>query len=83
MTGVPDLDIAVRVTPETFDAMVAKRWSNVKPDAARARTRDRAIETGKITAGDSIPKLSGLGSQVQDILGDEVDHVDVSIIKTG
>lgn len=83
MTGASDLDIAVRVAPETFDAMVAKRWSNVKPDSARARTRDRAIETGKITAGDSIPKLSGLRSQVQGILGDEVDHVDVSIIKMG
>ncbi|MFF1719382.1 RHS repeat-associated core domain-containing protein [Streptomyces sviceus] len=83
MTGASDLDIAVRVTPETFDAMVANRWSNVKSGSARARTRDRAIETGKITAGDSIPKLSGLRSQVQDILGDEVDHVDVSIIKMG
>lgn len=83
ITGASDLDIAVRVTPETFDAMVAKRWSNVKPDSARARTRDWAVETGKITAGDSVPKLSGLRSQIQDILGDEVGHVDVSIIKMG
>ncbi|ROP44265.1 RHS repeat-associated core domain-containing protein [Streptomyces sp. PanSC9] len=83
ITGASDLDIAVRVTPETFDGMVARRWSNVKPDSARQRTRDRAIETGKITAGDSIPKLSGLRNQIQEILGDEVHHVDVSIIKMG
>lgn len=38
---------------------------------------------GSITAGDSVPKLSGPRSQVQGILGDEVDHVDVSIIKMG
>ncbi|MGW5611877.1 RHS repeat-associated core domain-containing protein [Streptomyces sp. NPDC003753] len=83
VTGASDLDVAVRLTPETFDAMVDERWSNVKPGSAKERTRDRALETGKITAGDSMPKLSGLRSQNQDILGDEVGHVDVSIIKMG
>lgn len=63
--------------------MVANRWGNVKPGSAKARTRDRAIETGKITAGDSIPRLSGLRTQIQGILGDDVHHVDVSIIKMG
>ncbi|WP_225827101.1 hypothetical protein [Streptomyces naphthomycinicus] len=71
------------MTPQTFDAMVAKRWNNVNPGSARGRTGDQAIATGKITAGDSIPKLSGLRNQVQEILGNEVDHVDVSIIKMG
>ncbi|MFH9405289.1 RHS repeat-associated core domain-containing protein [Streptomyces sp. NPDC017638] len=83
VTGASDLDIAVRVTPQTFDAMVAKRWPDVRPDSAKGRTRSWAIETGKITAGDSRPKLSGLRTQIQDILGDQVSHVDVSIIKMG
>ncbi|MEV1070014.1 RHS repeat-associated core domain-containing protein, partial [Streptomyces sp. NPDC050263] len=83
VTGASDLDIAVRVTPESFDSLVAKRWPNVKPGSAQERTRDWAIDTGKITAGDARPKLSGLRSRVQAILGDNVHHVDVSIIKMG
>ncbi|MCX5557430.1 RHS repeat-associated core domain-containing protein [Streptomyces sp. NBC_00038] len=83
ITGSSDLDIAVRVSPETFDAMVAQRWVGAKPGSAKARTRDWAIETGKITAGDSIPKLSGIRNEIQGILGDEVHHVDVSVIKMG
>ncbi|WP_407078335.1 RHS repeat-associated core domain-containing protein [Streptomyces sp. NPDC005435] len=83
VTGGSDIDIAVRVMPKTFDAMIAKRWSSPRPGSANSRTRDRAVATGKITAGDAVPKLSGLRGQVERILGDEVSHVDVSIIKMG
>ncbi|MFJ2937951.1 RHS repeat-associated core domain-containing protein [Streptomyces sp. NPDC087219] len=83
VTGSSDLDIAVRVSPQTFDGLIAARWSNVKPGSAQARTRDHAIATGKITAGDARPKLSGIRAQVQAILGDDVHHVDVSIIRIG
>ncbi|WP_086025944.1 RHS repeat-associated core domain-containing protein [Streptomyces viridochromogenes] len=83
VTGSSDLDIAVRVMPETFDAMVAQRWGGAKPGSAKARTRARAIETGKITAGDSIPRLSSIRNDIQEILGDGVHHVDVSVIKMG
>ncbi|MCX5613494.1 hypothetical protein OHB39_39300 [Streptomyces sp. NBC_00047] len=83
MTGASDLDIAVRVTPEVFNAMAAQRWSGVTPGTARARTGAWAVETGKITAGDAIPRLSGARDKIQGILGSEVDHVDVSIIRIG
>lgn len=82
-TGASDLDIAVRVTPEVFAAMAAQRWNGVTPGTARAKTGAWALETGKITAGDAIPKLSGMRAKIQRTLGDEVDHVDVSIIKIG
>lgn len=83
VTGSSDLDIAVRVTPETFDSMISQRWGNVKSGSAKARTRDRAIEAGKITAGDATPRLSGIRNEIQGILGDSVHHVDVSIIRMG
>ncbi|MEU4267690.1 RHS repeat-associated core domain-containing protein [Streptomyces sp. NPDC026092] len=83
VSGRSDLDVAVRVSPGTFDALVAARWPNANPGSSKARTRDHAIATGKITAGDARPKLSGIRDQVQAILGDEVHHVDVSIIRMG
>lgn len=82
-TGASDLDIAIRVTPEVFNAMAAQRWNGVTPGTARAKTGAWALETGKITAGDAIPKLSKMRAKIQQTLGDEVDHVDVSIIKIG
>ncbi|WP_461712273.1 RHS repeat-associated core domain-containing protein [Streptomyces sp. DSM 41013] len=81
--GRSDVDIAVRVSPETFDALVAKRWPSVNPGSSKARTRDHSIATGKITAGDARPKLSGIREQIAKTIGDDIDHVDVSIIKVG
>ncbi|WP_307798678.1 RHS repeat-associated core domain-containing protein [Streptomyces beijiangensis] len=83
VTGGSDIDIAVRVSPEAFDAMVQKSWKNPNPGSSKARTRDHAVETGKITAGDARPKLSGIRDEIQGILGDTVSHVDVSIIRRG
>ncbi|MFJ6914868.1 RHS repeat-associated core domain-containing protein [Streptomyces sp. NPDC101133] len=81
--GRSDVDIAVRVSPETFEALIAKRWSSVNPGSSQARTRDHAVATGKITAGDVRPRLSGIKKDVAKALGDEVDHVDVSVIRVG
>ncbi|MFF4099165.1 RHS repeat-associated core domain-containing protein [Streptomyces sp. NPDC001903] len=83
ITGGSDIDFAVRVTPETFDRLIAARWKNPNPGSQNEATRDHAIKTGKITAGDARPKLSPIRDQVSKILGDDVDHVDVSIIKIG
>ncbi|WP_435970193.1 RHS repeat-associated core domain-containing protein [Streptomyces sp. Qhu_M48] len=83
-SGRSDLDIAVRVTPETFNSMVHARWGNVNPGSSRANTRDWAIKTGKITAGDVKPKkLSGIRDAVFAIVGDEIVKVDVSVIRMG
>ncbi|WP_254711985.1 RHS repeat-associated core domain-containing protein [Streptomyces sp. TRM64462] len=79
-----DVDIAVRVTPETFDALIAKRWPNPpNPGSSNASTRAHAIEVGKLTAGDVRPRLSPFRGEVEKILGDTVDHVDVSVIRMG
>ncbi|GAA4919704.1 RHS repeat-associated core domain-containing protein [Streptomyces coeruleoprunus] len=79
-----DVDIAVRVTPATFDALIAKRWPKPpNPGSNNADTREHAIKTGKITAGDVRPKLSPFRKDVVTILGDTVDHVDVSVIRMG
>ncbi|WP_411117381.1 RHS repeat domain-containing protein [Streptomyces sp. 058-1L] len=83
VTGGSDIDFAVRVTPETFDRLIASRWKNPNPGSNNAATRDHAIETGKITAGDVRPKLSPIRREVTKILGDNVDHVDISVIKIG
>ncbi|NEB10591.1 nucleotidyltransferase domain-containing protein [Streptomyces coelicoflavus] len=81
--GRSDVDIAVRVSPETFDALLSKRWSSVNAGSSQARIRDHAVATGKITAGDVRPRLSGIKKNIAKMLGDEVDHVDVSVIRVG
>ncbi len=82
--GRSDVDIAVRVSPETFDALVAKRWPSANPGSSKARTRDHAIATGKINSGDVRPRLSGISKEIFNIMRDEVvDHVDVSVIRIG
>ncbi|MEU9957338.1 RHS repeat-associated core domain-containing protein [Streptomyces sp. NPDC050982] len=83
VVGSSDLDIAVRVTPETFDAMVSQRWGRANPGSANAKTRDWAVETGKITAGDSVPRLSRIRREIDEITNFDLSHVDVSVIKMG
>ncbi|MFE3072348.1 RHS repeat-associated core domain-containing protein [Streptomyces sp. NPDC059247] len=82
--GRSDLDIAVRVTPETFNRMIKERFGGVNEGSNRADTRDHAVATGKITAGDAWPqRLSGIRKSIQPVVGDEILKVDVSIIKMG
>ncbi|WP_308409670.1 RHS repeat-associated core domain-containing protein [Streptomyces sp. A3M-1-3] len=83
VTGGSDIDIAVRVSPEIFHELIGKRWSNPRPGSSNARTMEHAIKTGKITAGDARPKLGGMRDEISRVLGNTVDHVDVSIIKIG
>jgi len=75
-----DIDIAIRVPPEKFDDFLnnQSKLGNVNPGSAKARTRDHAIETGKIQAGEA--GLSPLRKQLEKELGMEVD---LSVIKAG
>ena len=73
-----DLDIAVRVSPEEFDALIEARFKNPKPGSAKWETRRRAIETGKIQSGEA--GLRRVRKEVEAQLGWEVD---LSVVKIG
>lgn len=73
-----DLDIAVRVSPDEFSALIKKRFGTPNPGSAKERTMLHAIETGKIQAGEA--GLSGLRRKIQEILGMDVD---LSVILRG
>ncbi len=50
-----DLDIAIRLSPEKFDNFLRNqsKLNRVNPGSAKEKTLLRAIETGKIQAGES------------------------------
>ncbi len=74
-----DLDIAIKVNSKEFDKQIAKAFGNPKPNTAKWRTLQHAIETGKIQAGEA--RLSGLGRQLSESLGGM--KVQISIIRIG
>lgn len=79
-----DLDIAIRVSPEKFDEILASSFGTPNPGSANLRTMQRAIETGKIQAGEvRLPgggRLSSVRREVQSQLGREVD---LSVVRQG
>jgi len=73
-----DIDFAVRVRRSRFADLVASRFGAPNPGSAKERTMLRAIETGKIQAGEA--GLSRLRRSLEAQL--EMD-VDLSIIRRG
>ena len=75
-----DIDIAIRLSPEEFDNFLnnGSRLSNPNPGSVLEKTRLRAIETGKIQAGEA--RLSNQRRQLEQLLGIEVD---LSVIRAG
>jgi len=73
-----DIDIAIRVTQDEFDAIIAARFGKPNPGSAKSKTMDHAIKTGTIQAGEA--GLSGARREVEDGLGIPVD---ISIIRIG
>jgi hypothetical protein len=73
-----DLDIAIRVSSEEFDAIIAKRFGTPNVGSAKWKTMQRAIESGKIQRGEI--GLSGVGEELQGSLGMKVD---ISVIRIG
>jgi hypothetical protein len=47
-----DLDIAIRVTESEFVSSLHVAFGAPNPDSAKARTRQHALETGKIQSGE-------------------------------
>jgi hypothetical protein len=78
------LDIAIRVSPAEFDrimndpTIVTNQFRNPNPGSANARTRETAIQQGRIHAGEA--RLSNLANQLEQQYGRPVD---ISIIRSG
>jgi hypothetical protein len=73
-----DIDIAIRVTPEKFEELIAQRFGRPNVGSAKERTMLHAINTGKIQAGEA--GLHPLRRELEALLGMDVD---VSIIRIG
>jgi Nucleotidyltransferase domain len=73
-----DIDIVVRVAPETFDDVVRQRFGTPSPGSAKERTMLHAVETGKIQAGEA--GLRATRRELEQLLGMPVD---ISVTKRG
>lgn len=73
-----DIDIAIRVPQEQFDQLIDDSFGKPNPGSAKARTMQRAIETGKIQSGEA--GLRPLRKTLQGQLGMDVD---ISIVRIG
>jgi hypothetical protein len=71
-----DIDIAIRVPEDKFNQIVRERFGTPNPGSAKERTMMRALETGKIQAGEA--GLRPLRQQVSKDLGMDVD---ISVIR--
>ena len=73
-----DIDIAVLVSSEEFDALIEQCFTGTHPGSSKERTKIHAIETGKIQAGE-------VGAHALRLELKRMLHmkVDVSIIKIG
>lgn len=73
-----DIDFAIRVPHEKFDAMIKSRFGSPNPDSAKFRTMQHAVSTGKIQAGEA--GLRAVRRELQKRLGMKAD---LSVIRTG
>ena len=75
-----DIDISIRLSPEEFNNFLfnQSKLSRINPGSAKEKTLLRAIETGKIQAGEAC--LSAVRKKLERSLGIEVD---LSVIKAG
>ncbi|MCZ2340610.1 MAG: nucleotidyltransferase domain-containing protein [Bacteroidales bacterium] len=80
--NISDVDVAIKVSPEEFQQLIQQSFKSPNPGSAAERTMQHAINTGKITAGDSSFKgiLRPLRDFVKNMIGLKVD---ISIIKRG
>lgn len=73
-----DLDIAIRVDAATFARIHQQRFGQPNPGSAKARTRQHALATGKIQAGEL--GLRSLRREVSDQVGIEID---IAVVRIG
>ncbi len=79
-----DLDIAIRVPENKFLEIIQRSFGSPNPGSSKERTLMRALETGKIQAGEvkllEGGTLSTLRKKVESLLG---IGVDISVIRIG
>jgi hypothetical protein len=73
-----DIDIAIRVPADRFDAILRERFKTPSAGSAKERTMQHAAQTGKIQSGEL--GLRGLRKELERELGKEVD---ISVIRVG
>lgn len=73
-----DIDFAVRVDESRFDELISERFGRPNPGSAKERTMQRAIETGKIQAGEL-----GLSPLRRELKAQLKMKVDLSAIRRG
>jgi predicted nucleotidyltransferase len=70
-TTTSDIDFAIRVSPDQFNALVEASFGSPNPGSAKFRTMQHAIVTGKIQAGEA--GLRSTRRRLEAMLGIEVD----------
>jgi hypothetical protein len=70
-TPESDIDFGIRVEQPRFDELIAERFRTPNPGSAKERTMLKAIETGKIQAGEL--GLRGVRKELEAQLDMEVD----------
>lgn len=73
-----DIDFAILIDKPRFDELIELRFGTPNPGSAKERTKEWAIETGKIQAGEA--GLSHLRRQLESHLDMDVD---LSVIRRG
>jgi predicted nucleotidyltransferase len=73
-----DLDVAIRIPLEQFATLLEGRFGTPNPGSAKFRTKQHAMATGKIQAGEA--GLRRVRRQLQRQLGLDVD---LSVIRQG
>ncbi|WP_030395652.1 nucleotidyltransferase domain-containing protein [Kitasatospora purpeofusca] len=73
-----DIDFAIRVSSERFDQLIGDCFGTPNPGSAKEKTRNRAVESGKIQAGEA--GMRGLRKLLARTLGMKVD---LSVIRIG
>jgi predicted nucleotidyltransferase len=73
-----DIDFAIRLSPEEFDAFVRAKFGRPNPGSAKERTMQTAIQNGRVHAGEA--GLRKVREQLKKLLGIEVD---IAVIRRG
>lgn len=79
-----DIDIAIRVSPERFDQLIAERFGTANPGSSKWDTGQHAIATGKIQTGEL--GVRGTRNDIAAKLGicvgqNSAECIDLSVIK--
>jgi Nucleotidyltransferase domain len=73
-----DVDVAIRVPADRFDAILRERFKTPNPGSAKERTMQHASRVGKIQSGEL-----GLGGLTRELRQRHGKPVQISVIRAG